>query len=278
MKPVFLIGAARSGTKLLRDSLALHEDIGATPFDANFVWKRYHANIPHDRLMPDNRTSRTRAFVAKYLNKWSDGRPFVIEKTVSNSVRVKFVDELFPESKFIHLIRDGRDVVASELRQWGKVPDSGYLLKKLRAVPVIETMPYVIRYGIDTLKIKLRGKPDDEYVWGVKFPRFEEPLKTLPVYEFCALQWKHCINYAVEDFNGISNDRICTVKYEDLVREPEQTLQSILRFIGAEPQNLSVDHISDTNVGSHLSHLKEDESERVETIIKEELIKFNYNK
>src|SRR4051812_20775701 len=38
-QPVIVIGAARSGTKLLRDSLATHADVARVPYDVNYVWR-----------------------------------------------------------------------------------------------------------------------------------------------------------------------------------------------------------------------------------------------
>jgi len=38
-RPIILIGAARSGTKFLRDIIASDKSVKAVPFDANFVWR-----------------------------------------------------------------------------------------------------------------------------------------------------------------------------------------------------------------------------------------------
>ncbi len=39
---IVLIGAARSGTKILRDTLAAATGSGAVPFDIGFVWRIGH--------------------------------------------------------------------------------------------------------------------------------------------------------------------------------------------------------------------------------------------
>ena len=48
--PVVLLGAARSGTKLVRDSLALDAHIARVPYDINYVWRFGNEELDHDEL------------------------------------------------------------------------------------------------------------------------------------------------------------------------------------------------------------------------------------
>ena len=41
------------------------------------------------------------------------------EKTPEYTLILDFIDELFPDARYIHVIRDGRDVVASFRERWG---------------------------------------------------------------------------------------------------------------------------------------------------------------
>lgn len=115
MRPIFLIGAARSGTKLLRDMLGRHPELDAIPYDINYLWRLGHEDLKHDEL-PDI-TDRARKAINRHLQQ--AGADFVVEKTVSNCFRVAPVARAFPEARFIFLVRDGYDVTESAVRQWG---------------------------------------------------------------------------------------------------------------------------------------------------------------
>jgi len=60
---------------------------------------------------------------------------WVLEKTCANSLRVGFVDEIFPDAKYIHIVRDGRDLACSAGERWTAKSDLLYIFKKLRFVP-----------------------------------------------------------------------------------------------------------------------------------------------
>ena len=55
-RPIILLGAARSGTKLLRDVIATHPNIGKVPYDINYIWRLGNEFIPHDELEPEQAT------------------------------------------------------------------------------------------------------------------------------------------------------------------------------------------------------------------------------
>ena len=57
-------------------------------------------------------------FRKKYLqvqNLW--GRPRFVNKNLQNSFRVRLLNLIFPDAKFIHIIRDGRAVAFSLLNK-----------------------------------------------------------------------------------------------------------------------------------------------------------------
>ena len=62
-------------------------------------------------------------FVSKkisFIEKFNTGGPRdrVVEKSVSNTLRVRFVDAVFPDAQYVVIVRDGRDVAASARAQW----------------------------------------------------------------------------------------------------------------------------------------------------------------
>ena len=59
--PIIILGAARSGTKMLRKALASHPDLHAIPYDINYVWKYGSYQLPHDELRPEHATYAARS-------------------------------------------------------------------------------------------------------------------------------------------------------------------------------------------------------------------------
>ena len=139
-QPVFIIGAARSGTKYLRDILALASNAAKVPYDINYVWRYGSENHADDSLPLSLLSSRKRAFIRAQVYRLSKASPedetIVFEKTVGNSLRVPFVRGVFPEARFIHLVRDGRAVTESAMRQWREPVSWSRLLEKIRGLPL----------------------------------------------------------------------------------------------------------------------------------------------
>jgi hypothetical protein len=148
---VFIVGCARSGTTLFRRMVDAHPMIAIIP-EIGWLARKYQRR---EGLTPDGRV--TPEFVATLGDKGGFGRytPLPISrevlteriasgppityaglisllfdrygedrnkrlvgnKTVDHALNVDTLHEVFPETKFVHLIRDGRDV-ASSLIAW----------------------------------------------------------------------------------------------------------------------------------------------------------------
>ena len=74
------------------------------------------------RQFPDDHIGASRNFLYRYLElqKHNKGEPLWIDTTPLNISVADRIHSLFPEAKFIHMRRDGRDTVASVLKEnWG---------------------------------------------------------------------------------------------------------------------------------------------------------------
>jgi protein-tyrosine sulfotransferase len=120
--PVIVGGCQRSGTTLLRVMLDSHSRIACGP-ESSLLAGSYLPEVlarKFDIALPEIVALRRQAhdhaefielFFAKYLTlrgkeRWS-------EKTPRNVRYVEYLWKHFPQAKFIHVIRDGRDVVCS---------------------------------------------------------------------------------------------------------------------------------------------------------------------
>ncbi|ETX03673.1 MAG: hypothetical protein ETSY2_32830 [Candidatus Entotheonella gemina] len=150
--PFFIIGSGRSGTTLLRAMLAMHSDIHIPP--ETYVlgrvirnYKRY-SRLPwhmvlkftlaefeyfpefdtfefslaklYRELLHTPYENRNLAFVLHqfYMSHARLKQPQAIrwgDKTPVNTFNLNDIQDVFPEALYIHLIRDGRDVISSYL-------------------------------------------------------------------------------------------------------------------------------------------------------------------
>jgi len=218
--PVILIGAARSGTKILRDILAAPAGVAAVPYDVNYVWRYGAGDLPHDVLDPDALTEKRRAFIRATLPRLAHARPgdVLVEKTVSNTLRVPFVDRVFPEARFVHLIRDGRDVTESAMRQWQAGPDLAALWTKLRGMP-LSNAGYAAWFAGNMLRGLTRGRGGGG-VWGPRFAGIEDAAAGRGLAAVCALQWQASVEAARRDLAALPAVRVTEIRYEDMVAEP----------------------------------------------------------
>jgi hypothetical protein len=148
----FVVGCGRSGTTLVRAMLDAHHDV-AVPFESYFpVWfarrsskyerpdgfdvARFVDDLnAHDSFRrweldaddvrkgmtqsdPKTYPDAVRAAFALYAS--ARGKPRYADKTPVFVTYIPLLADLFPEAVFVHLIRDGRDVVLSRTEaSWG---------------------------------------------------------------------------------------------------------------------------------------------------------------
>ncbi|GGD30030.1 sulfotransferase family protein [Sinisalibacter lacisalsi] len=227
--PIFLIGAARSGTKFLRDVLASGSGTAAVPYDVNYVWRYGAEGAESDILDPAMLTDKRKRFIRNSLQTLSKARPedILIEKTVASTLRVPFIEAVFPGARYIHLIRDGREVAESAMRQWHAPPNWSALSRKVRELP-IQNLGYVAWYGWNLVQGLLSGRKGGK-VWGPRFPGIDTMAKEGPLSRVCAQQWLESYSRASADLCGIANaeTRVFTTRYEDLIRD-ETALSTLL--------------------------------------------------
>ena len=231
IKPILIIGAPGSGTTLLYQTLCSHRDLAyITPnmlragilrhgrflgdrrkalfILQNLIHRDYTSNLPQgDALwikyfgdynyMTENDYSEEMAgyFRKKVLqvqNLW--GRPRLVDKTLLNCFRVRLLNSIFPDVKFIHIIRDGRAVAFSILN-----------------------------------KIEIAGDPNPLFHVGFKDilgDKYQSQRSELYNY---GLAWAEFVRKGREAsaFGQSSYYEIC---YEDLIAEPYNELRKIVDF------------------------------------------------
>jgi len=241
ISPVIIIGAGRSGTKMIRDALCRLPGLSTWGCDEiPFIWRRGNVWAPHDELLPTQARSAVRRYVRRAFRTIArrTGAQVVVEKTCANSLRVAFVARIFPKARFLWLIRDGRDVVSSAMKRWTAPLDISYTLKKARYVPLQDLPFYGARFAVNRIS-QLMSVDQRLPAWGPRFAGMEELVKQRSLAEVCAAQWARCMDRSAEDFLQIDKCRVVRVRYEDFVANPTDQLGRIveqLRLPGSDTE------------------------------------------
>lgn len=230
LDPVVLVGAARSGTKAIRDALALATGVPAIPYDVSYVWRCGNDSIPHDRQTAADVRPRTRRMVRDFLARYADDGGRVIEKTVGSSLRVGYVHEILPDATFVHLVRNGVDVAESTRRQWLAPADYGYLKEKFHHFPPRLLATYGRRHALSLLRRRLAG---DSRVasWGPRYPGIDSDVRSIELLAVCARQWMHAVTLSRADF-AATGIRHVELRYEEVVARPEEQLARVVEAAG----------------------------------------------
>ena len=233
---VIILGAARSGTKYLRDILATASNASCVPHDINYVWRFGSESHPDDALPSSILTPKKKAFIRKEIMRLAGVKPnadtIVFEKTVGSTLRVEFVNSVFPDAKFIHLIRDGRAVTESAVRQWQEPVDYRRLIDKAKSLS-IRNFGYAAWFLANVLRGKLVGRGGGR-VWGPRYPGVDDDIDSgRDLLEICAKQWRFSINSTLDGLEAVPKESQLTVRYESLVHD-EESLKQLIAFSALE--------------------------------------------
>ncbi len=163
--------------------------------------------------------------------------------------RISFLASIFPDARFIHIIRDGRSVVESLLRQhfW---QDKGGLEK-----PFWDGTPEHILQEWEA-----SGREGDVLT---------------------ALQWRYVVQSIRCDAEKLSTKSYLEVRYEDFVHEPIKTLKSLYHFTNLDiPEEVKQAHKNDNrsfkNMNEKWHDLGKERLERITTVMQPLLQELGY--
>lgn len=206
---VFVLGASRSGTSLIKAVLCSHSAIGGTKNEGTFLFKyRDIYRLINESCGYADREEVLRIFQTSYdfvefYDRVSDlilseqGKSYLADKYISHKYINWYVLKYFPNAQIVFMIRDPRDVYCSVMKHTN-------LVRKA----------------------------------------------CLPSARF----WNRCIQ-SIEPFE--CTNRVHCIRYEDLVREPEHIVGTIMKSLGLGFENRQLDsqrRDSFTNLGSSPNH------------------------
>lgn len=282
MKKIIIIGAARSGTNMLRDILSSTGSIVTWPCDEiNYIWRYGNARSQTDEFSSKMAGDRQRKYIHEKFSEVSKkgGSEWVLEKTCANSLRVDFVEAIFPDALYIHIIRDGRDVACSARERWTSEVDLPYLLKKVRFVPARDLLFYASRY-LWSRAYQIFSKENRLSTWGPRFEGIDEVFDAHSIVVASAIQWMKCVENTQASFKSIPLERVITVAYEDFTRSPIEELERIInKFdlpLGLGELESQLALVSRDSVGRWRDVLSPDELAGIESVCGTSLSNLGY--
>jgi hypothetical protein len=235
-RPIFVIGAARSGTTLLGEVVSRHPDVSYW-IEPKYIWRYRGAHSRSDVRVAEEATPQVAAYIRRRFERHAarDGRPRFAEKTPSNCLRIPFMNKIFQDGLFLNIERDGRDTTLSSHKKWTSPPAGGAIVRRATSFEIpLRDVPY---YAADWLRDSLGRAlfPKRGHIWGPLTPGIQEVRRRHGTLETCGIQWRDSVLAVREGLAGVSQERQLTVRYEALVSDPTGVLAQILHFLQLAP-------------------------------------------
>jgi omega-hydroxy-beta-dihydromenaquinone-9 sulfotransferase len=165
--------------------------------------------------------------------------------------RIGFLNEVFPDAKFIHIVRDGRAVASSYLHinewQW-----RGWY------------GPYSWRYG--------PLSPEDQAAWEASGRSF---------IALAGIQWRMHTRAIETARTGVDQERFLQVRYEDYCADPWATCRRVLDFAELEPAPAFERHVKAAKITDMTSRFRKDLSPEqvlmLSNMLRDDLLRYGYD-
>ncbi len=212
-RPVFIIGASRSGTSTLFRLLRLSPELGSVLGEGHNLWLAFHhprySGWASDRVGAGQVRPGERRFVHAYLYSFFPQCRFV-EKTPENTFRVPYLLDLFPDARFLVLKRDPCDVINSLINGWR------HAAGKFRSYVVPEDLA-IPGYG-----------PKRRWCFTL-FDGWRD-FKSSSIPEIAFAQWAQFTQAITAARDSVPPGQYMEVCFEHLLASPESAMRRICEF------------------------------------------------
>jgi hypothetical protein len=201
------VGCPRSGTTVFLSTFATHPALAGLN-DTTYIWDRDIAkpDVDHIRTERDVTPEARRRLHAMYsLFLRLRGAERLVDKLPRTALRISYLHALFPDCFVIHVIRDGRAVVAS--------------LLSLHQREMSEPRRRGVSFG------------------GFARPPGWQELRDRPPLEWFAHLWSRLVPYARASGNQLPPGAYTEVHYEEFCRDPQVVLSRLYEWCGLCPHS-----------------------------------------
>lgn len=195
-KVIFIVGAARSGTTLLCEIIDAGDRIDAYNEPLEVACLVLGINIFDRKFMGLTSSAAIKQQILASRRRFlKEGRVYA-EKWPGNVFLIRELAQMFPQARFVHVIRDGRDAAESAVKRFG-----GKWLAGGRD-PFIQVA--MNRLGYDE-SLSLLGR--------------------------AALRWRLQVEEALRALASIEQHRVYQLTYERLLASPADVIQELFQFL-----------------------------------------------
>jgi hypothetical protein len=207
-RPIFLVGAPRSGTSFLGGCIGTLESVSY--HREPVVMKALGQHVGGD--WSPERTARTyRLVYGTLLGLHLAGDLRLAEKTPQNVFLVGSLAEAFPDARFVHIVRDGRDAALSYLEK-----------------------PWVRQVFAWTHRRDPGGQPYGPFApWWVEGDRRDE-FESTSDWHRAVWVWRRHVEAALDGAVDVGPDRWTEVRYEELQADPAGHAERLVEFLGVD--------------------------------------------
>jgi LPS sulfotransferase NodH len=222
-RPIIIVAAPRSGSTLLFETLSRAQSLWTIGGESHMIFEHIdklspqHGVCKSNRLVAADADSTTieqirEAFLLRLRNAagrlytdmqaaTTDGKPRFLEKTPKNSLRIPFLEEVFPDARYIYLFRDPRENLSSMIEAW-------------------RSSDFVTYTGL----------PDWHGPWSLLLPPDYTQVRGKTLEEVVAFQWQAANQTILEDLGELAAERWTAVSYAELIADASATVERLCRF------------------------------------------------
>ncbi len=214
-RPIFIVGAPRSGTTFLGSCIGRLPDVS---YHLEPRLTKAAARCVYDGSWSERRCAAVFrvSYSAMLLAALDGGRRFA-EKNPENSFVVPFLASTFPAAQFVHIIRDGRDAAVSHAEQPWLAAASAGSARRGRAGQLWGPYPR----------------------WWVEPDRREEFTQVSDLVR-AAWCWRRFTAAALDGLATLPPRQVLEVRYEALVADPGGAADTLADFLALAPAGRQV--------------------------------------
>jgi len=193
-----------------------------------------HLTQDHDRLFEQLRevvTSWPDALIGdhyQHLFDWLSsnfGKQLWVERSGGSYQVGERLQEILPEPRFVHMVRDGRDAALSN--QAHLAFRLAMILISLQQVLGVDPMVDLDRTHLALVPAELRSFLPEQFDVEA-FRAYRNPLP------LCGAMWSHQIANGAKALGTVPPDRLLILRYEDFFTDAKKQLDTLAAFLGDE--------------------------------------------